>query len=233
MTIADYVRNNIDSKKWLPGEVIPNETALGEYFNASRPTVRAALTKLEAEGIVKRIKGKGTIVQPQFKLHESTLILESFKKIMQQKGLNVITNVITFDITKSSNLVAQKLDISPGEEVIRLFRLRYIEDKFDTGPMVYSESYSSAKFDFLFKYDMTKVSFVQTLNDNGIFFNEGEKILRPVTLSDEQSDLMGVPSNSLALLFETVWKDTQGKYAEYSRAFWPILKNEFRMKISQ
>lgn len=232
MMISEYVEDQINKKAWPPGYIIPNETLLAQQFHVSRPTVRAALTKLEAQGLVRRIKGKGTIVQPQFRLEESTIILQSFAKEMKKKGEPVVTKVLAFGLYPAPASVAEKLHIAAGDQVIRLLRLRYIEGKFETGPLVYSESYTPVRFSFLLEHDMSTESLTQTLNDNDVYFRDGEKTLRPVILSDETAEVTGVVYSSLAILIETVWKDTEGGYAEYSKAYWPMQKNTFQMRVS-
>jgi len=46
-----------------PGEKLPSETALGQQFNVSRPVVREALSRLQADGVVNCRRGSGSYVQ--------------------------------------------------------------------------------------------------------------------------------------------------------------------------
>lgn len=50
---------------------------------------------------------------------------------------------------------------------------------------------------------MSTESLTQTLNDNDVYFRDGEKTLRPVILSDEIAEVTGVVYSSLAILIET------------------------------
>ncbi len=47
-----------------PGDPLPGEHRLCEQYGISRTVVRQALAQLEHEGIVERVKGKGTFVAP-------------------------------------------------------------------------------------------------------------------------------------------------------------------------
>ncbi len=60
--IATILENEIISKKWELGELLPSEIKLCERFSVSRITIRAAIQTLEVKGYVKSIKGKGTEV---------------------------------------------------------------------------------------------------------------------------------------------------------------------------
>ena len=50
------------TRYYLPGEQLPHETDLASELGISRNTLRAALSGLEEEQLLKRIKGKGTFV---------------------------------------------------------------------------------------------------------------------------------------------------------------------------
>ncbi len=60
--IQDYVRELIRSGKLTPGERLPSTEELARSWETHVPTVHKALTKLVAEGILKRHHGKGTFV---------------------------------------------------------------------------------------------------------------------------------------------------------------------------
>ena len=60
--IMDQVERLILEGKVRPGQKLPSERALAEEFDVSRPTVREAIQKLEARGLVQRRHGGGTFV---------------------------------------------------------------------------------------------------------------------------------------------------------------------------
>jgi len=56
------IRLRVDSNEFKPGTLLPCERTLAEQFNLSRGTVRTALKKLEATGLILRVHGQGTFV---------------------------------------------------------------------------------------------------------------------------------------------------------------------------
>ena len=58
--LIHYIQNQIAEGKLSPGDKLPSENELVEQFQISRQTVRKALSVLEEEGAVRRIKGSGT-----------------------------------------------------------------------------------------------------------------------------------------------------------------------------
>lgn len=59
------LRKALADGTYSPGDKMPSENELVESFGASRPTVRRALAQLEAEGLIERRMGAGTLVLPQ------------------------------------------------------------------------------------------------------------------------------------------------------------------------
>ena len=57
---AEYIRARILSGEYAVGSQIPTENELCALLGVSRPTLRQALDTLTREGLIVRIKGKGT-----------------------------------------------------------------------------------------------------------------------------------------------------------------------------
>lgn len=62
--VATIIQNRIASGQYEPGERLPTEDELVQYYGVSKITVRNALSLLEAEGLITRTRGKGTFVAP-------------------------------------------------------------------------------------------------------------------------------------------------------------------------
>lgn len=59
-SLVNYILEQKEAGRLVPGEKLPSENELTEQFQISRQTVRKALSVLEEEGIVRRVKGSGT-----------------------------------------------------------------------------------------------------------------------------------------------------------------------------
>lgn len=58
--LINYIEKQVEAGKLCPGDKLPSENELSEQFGISRQTVRKALSVLEEEGTVRRVKGSGT-----------------------------------------------------------------------------------------------------------------------------------------------------------------------------
>ena len=57
------LKEKIELHEWIPGDRIPSENDLAEQYGVSRLTIRAALQKLVALGILETLNGGGTYVK--------------------------------------------------------------------------------------------------------------------------------------------------------------------------
>ncbi|CCQ09982.1 Transcriptional repressor for pyruvate dehydrogenase complex [Pseudoalteromonas luteoviolacea B = ATCC 29581] len=63
--IVEQLENMILEGSLVPGERLPPERELAKQFEVSRPSLREAIQKLEAKGLVTRRQGGGTFVKNQ------------------------------------------------------------------------------------------------------------------------------------------------------------------------
>lgn len=61
--IKQEIKEKIERHELKEGQVIPSESELCARYQVSRITVRKAIDELVRDGLVYRIKGKGTFVQ--------------------------------------------------------------------------------------------------------------------------------------------------------------------------
>jgi GntR family transcriptional repressor for pyruvate dehydrogenase complex len=76
--VYEQIKNNIITANWKPGHKIPSENELCKMFNVSRISVRSAIQKLKAIGIITSSQGKGTFLS----LSKSEGILNGFFPVM-------------------------------------------------------------------------------------------------------------------------------------------------------
>src|SRR3954469_3190958 len=117
------ILQDIDAGRWRPGEQLPTEDALMTRFHVSKITVRQALRDLTQLGYIRREQGRGTFVQGP-PLEEGPRELKSFTSEMQAHGLLAMSRVLEQGIVEASADISERLDLSDGDAVFRLRRLR-------------------------------------------------------------------------------------------------------------
>ena len=124
--IADTIQKQIGSGERIPGELLPTEKALMAEFGVSRVTIRKSLALLEEQGLLNRIRGKGTYISGD-KLQHNAFHLKSFIEDVAAQGKQPGSKVIQFELLSASERLASKLNINAGDEVYALARLRLID----------------------------------------------------------------------------------------------------------
>ena len=119
--------SKILSRKWKPGQRIPAEMELCEFYGVSRITVRKAIEDLVNSGHLRRHRGKGTFVRME-PIENKLSKFYSFSEALKSKGLNEVAEVLAFDTMVADDFLAEKLDIKVSGLAFKLTRLRSIDD---------------------------------------------------------------------------------------------------------
>ncbi|MBP2472923.1 GntR family transcriptional regulator [Crossiella equi] len=105
-----------------PGSPVPSERDLATHYGVSRLTVREAVGQLVTEGLLSRVRGKGTFTaRPRV---EAQLHLASFTEDMRRRGMEPATEVLDFAEVVPPENTAAALGLRPHEPAYWLFRLR-------------------------------------------------------------------------------------------------------------
>ncbi|MFX0556191.1 FadR/GntR family transcriptional regulator [Maribacter sp. CXY002] len=94
----------IRTGKYLPGNKIPTENELCQIFNVSRTSVREAVKKMSAKGIVDVKRGSGVYVQ-EISIKNASEVLNMFFELSSNK--NVIFQTISTRLIVEPALAAQ------------------------------------------------------------------------------------------------------------------------------
>lgn len=126
-TIADRLKNRINSDEFEVGDALPSEKALAGELQVSVMTLRKALTLLESEKLIVKRHGSGSYVARKSNYRGGEL--DGFNYQMHIGGVtNYRNKVIEFTMIDAPLAIAQQLKIEPGEKVYYVRRIRMIDD---------------------------------------------------------------------------------------------------------
>ncbi|UDI79156.1 trehalose operon repressor [Staphylococcus taiwanensis] len=131
ITIYEKIKQDIYNGVYGSGQQLPSEHMLLAQYSASRETVRKALDLLANDGLIQKIRGKGSIVINQGVTEFPFSDLISFKEIQQELGLEHETKVLVNEVIQAAHVpqVKAQLGISDNEALIHIVRSRSINDK--------------------------------------------------------------------------------------------------------
>lgn len=189
----------IEKGQWKPNEFIPSERELSNKFEVSRITTKRAINNLRAEGYLKIIKGKGSIIsQPKIEEHFFYNPITTFREF-KKKGYKVENKICKFEIILPEDIIRENLNLLPEDQIYYIERLRFLNDE----PYHYTKSYLPTKL-----YNDLKPD---DLIDNAIFdlltekYNQKiiklEKIFESSKTSFEDAKLFSTSVNFPILFF--------------------------------
>ena len=125
--LKELISDAIKEKQYRPGDAIPTEKEIGRYYQLSRTTVRQAIGELVQEGVLYRVKSKGTFVAEPKIRQEYIRKIQSFNDEMLQKGMMPSTEVLAFEILNGEEIPPEAKEIlclDKTDAVIFLHRKR-------------------------------------------------------------------------------------------------------------
>ena len=123
--VAYLIEHYIEEKEFQDGNAFFSEEYIATALNVSRPTVNRAIKMMIRKGVLERLRGRGTIVRKAGKVPIALMSeLISYGQMLSRMRMEFRTELIDRDIMTPSAQLAAKLNLHPGEKVIRLKRLR-------------------------------------------------------------------------------------------------------------
>ena len=194
-----------------PNDRLPAEDELAATHGVSKATVRQALNELAVAGVLRREQGRGTFVAEP-KLAQGPREMTSFTDEMRSRGLRPTSKVLKQDIIKAEAVVADKLQIAEGAQVLRLKRLRLAESE----PMGIQTAYLSlAIAPQLAQEDFTDASLYEVLERKyALWPARAQETYIAVLVDRADAKLLKVAAATPALSAERVSYLTSGQPLE-------------------
>lgn len=195
------------------GSLLPSVAELCAQYSVSRTVVRQALVELENEGLVLKVKGKGTFITGR--KVDTSFIQDTlgFYESMTRTGHAVQSQVLKLALEPSPVEVARLLEIGVGEDVIGFDRVRSIDGR----PVQVVRAFMPAKlFPGLADVDMTDRSLYQVLRDSyGVRPASGHRAIEAVALSKEDAAYLGVAKGTPGLRMHSVTRSSDDVLFEH------------------
>jgi phosphonate metabolism transcriptional regulator PhnF len=106
---------------------LPGENRMAEIFGVTRVTMRRALARLQQEGILQARKGVGIFVRPmplRYRLDHGNRFADG----LNMPGAKIGAATLAMGRGEADTDESEGLNLAPGTEVIRLTRLRQVDD---------------------------------------------------------------------------------------------------------
>jgi len=131
------IKTIIEKGEIDPSGQLPSENILAASLNVSRATIRTALARLEYDGFILRVHGKGTFVREKSISLETSLNEKwDFIPMLEEKGRRVKIELLGIHHRSAGSRDANLLNVRATTEIIEVTRL-YLADGY---PVIYSRN---------------------------------------------------------------------------------------------
>jgi GntR family transcriptional regulator len=195
------------------GAQLPTEAWLCERYDVSRTVVRQALSDLEREGLVNRMKGKGTFVAGP-KLSEHLIqSLTSLHEDLAARGERLDTKVLRLEEQPVSAHVAEELRLPESERIVLLERLRFLHGE----PLVVTTAHMPyAMCAPILGLDMSARSLFETYeHELGFTLHRGTRAVEARVAGRDIAHQLGISEGAPVLVFSGVTYVADGRPIEY------------------
>ena len=214
--VKAHLKERIISDGFADGR-IPPEATLVEELGVSRTTVRDALAKLEAEGVIYRKQGSGTFVnQPGLQIKSRLEEIWSYAKVLEDHGYRPSVSVIRDEIVPADWETAAALGLGSGDAVVEIEKL-FLED--DT-PVILTRNRIPADLleDVDHPHDDLPLSdFLEEYCDRRLAYYVSEIV--PVTLDAGQAGKLDVDPGTVCLAFVEVGYDQDNEAVVHATSY--------------
>ncbi|MGV8970021.1 MAG: GntR family transcriptional regulator [Microbacteriaceae bacterium] len=227
--IADSLRKEIESGRFVGGDRLPSEMALTRTYNVSRNTIRQALSQLESSNLVRRRQGQGTFVAVQGVSHVLG-DLRSFTDTLRALGKDPGIEKITVSLDDAPPSEAK--DFLPGSHIWAVERIRTADGR----PFCRMQSWipdAIGAHVTTRELELSQSLYAVIASNLNIHPSEATEIIRAEPATEEDAHMLNVEVATPLLTTYRWTSDRHGKPIEYVRSASPGDRYEYVIKLKQ
>jgi GntR family transcriptional regulator len=218
----------IEQRGLGPGDLLPGEHRLCEEFGVSRTVVRQALAQLEHQGVIERVKGKGTFIAHQKTPESLVHTLAGLYEEVAARGGHVHSEVRRQEVEPASEEIAGHLRVREGSPVVVIERLRFVDGE----PWSLSTTWLPEDVGaHALGADLRDQSLYALLGEHGIRAVEGVRSAEAAIADETQGDLLRVGVGQPLLVLRSVSFDEEGTPIEAFVAYHRGDRSRFEFQL--
>lgn len=213
--LSRHIALAISEGRLPPDSQIPPERDLAELAGVSRVTVRNAIAKLVADGLVEQQRGAGSFVRELAPRHQQSLSsLVSFTESMAARGKTSTSVILSRGLFSPSPDEMMALGLASNDRVSRIARLRSAD-----GVSMAIEN-SSLPVDILPDPNRVDTSLYDTLREDGCAPSRAIQRVTAINADPQDAKRLGLPSGAAVLKIERTALLDSGRPIEFTRGLY-------------
>lgn len=212
----DHFAVMIEAGTLAPGTKLPPERTLAEEFSITRVTVRQALIRMEAEGLIFREDRRGWFVSPPRVRYDPTANT-SFTESITEQGRVAGTTVLSKQQVSASPWESTHLGCAIGDPVFAIGRLRTVDGR---AVLVEKIHIKAKRCPGLLDYPLDQSMTDLMAEKFGILEYRADINMRPAALSETSAKALGVAAGTPGLYLSRTILDQFNEVIELDEEFW-------------
>ncbi len=200
--LRTILENEIVEGRLTEGDQLPSEAQLCTDYAVSRTVVRQALNELTVQGLIRRMKGKGSFVAPPKVDEHLAQSLTGLAEDVGARGAELTNRILAFEVQRPTPAVARVLRLDEDDRVIHLERLRLVDGE----PWVLTSTYLPHSLCAgLMDFDMEHRSLYETLErELGLHLGGGRRTIEAAVANQRQAELLGIRQGAPMLVLGSI-----------------------------
>jgi len=231
------LRDRLRAGFYESGLPMPGERQLAEEFGVARVTVRSALARLQEEGLVARLRGKGTVPTVPTARHEAP----PGAALGTTPGGGLLDNIVSMSLrTRVSVLewrqmaaparVSAALGLPPGAPVLKVVRVR----KFKTHPIAYTEVFLPADLAAAIdRHTLQDTPMLVALEQHGVEVVSAEQTLGAAAADLDVARILRIAPGVPLLRVSRVASDRNGRPVQFLVGLYHPERYAYQMRLTR
>lgn len=213
--LREMLRTQIETGQLPVGTTLPPEVELAGTFGVSRATMRNAILDLVEDGLIKRKPGAGTVVI-RSKPEEHRSYFRGLTEDLRRRGISSSASVLSAEVTRPNDAIADHLKLTRGESALKLTRLRSIASGV---PLALLHSYVPEWVGIKVDDDFTRPLYELVESVGKLHIIYGHDVIGASAATAEQAELLDVAVGAPLLSIRRTTFVEHERPVEYVQAY--------------
>ena len=226
--LYNLLKKQIESGRVEKNSHLPSEQELIDRLGVSRITVRRALNELASAGLVKRQRGRGTIVTFNAAAPSVRASFENLIEALTRIGVETVVKLLECKFIKADRELATVMELSPGDRVQRIVRLRLLDDEPFSYLISHIPEHVAQDYD---EHELASGTLIELLEKSGHAPSAARQTITATAADAAISEALGVAQGAPIMHIHRIMRDGKGEVVQEITANYRADRFQYEMDL--
>ena len=211
--VYNDIKEKITNGTLKAREFLSSEAELARKYSYSKDTIRKALSMLELDGYIQKIKGKRSFVLEKGDLKNISLTsIQTFQELNKIKNIDVKANLVSLYIVQGVEELMKKFNVSKTADFYKVVRTYSLDDEV----VQYATSYFDRKIVTYLNDEIASKSIYEYLeNELNLKISYSRREIKFRSATDEERRYINLENIDRVVVIETYAYLSNGNLFQY------------------